>query len=747
MDHIQEPATGEVPKNVNKKRKAAARKRKSAVSRTSTAEKRRERTQHASASGAKKPSGAKRTRPSRLPEGYIPQDAAYAYNAGPAAYPDGSQAAVARQRSAQQKAALKKAPARKKKKKYKINKRRLATFLLCLFLVFLLLFLLVRGISRIGQKKGWSYIYVKPTSSDCRIGVVTRLDENGAPKTIDLAEEVKDGVYAIPVQRGGTTAVIVSDDEYSFNRVNASDPDYYLAEVTSMAADTAERQKSFVEKYQPSVVSTGAKKIASSTTKKLPKISFYSTSRARNALATLGVGSKQLNVSYKDMDYQSRKHPAVPEKSSETTTFTFTASGDNLIHQKIYEQASVRAMGKGYDFDACYEEVSDFYLQHDLSWLDMESLVSNSIEPSTYPSFSSPGEVAKSVYDMMKVRVFNVSNNHIYDKSTEGIESTMEFYAKDMPSDILVSGLYNKKDLYNIPIYTCKGRAVAVLAYTDSTNGINTPEDSKYRVVYTDETDIIKKQVKKAREVADVVIVSCHWGTEDSHVVNDNQKDLAQSLADWGADLIIGTHPHVVQDAEWLTAKDGRKVFCAYSLGNFISTQSQPDELIGLVLECTISTVIDAKGNVSVEVEKPLLYPVITVYGTEASNVHVVWFSDFDEEMASAHGVTETYPTFTYNYITYILKKYVNEDFLVLPVGMMDDEEDLDDLTEDDAQASSDDGSGSSAVSASSTSTTTFARSTTTAAATTAAPSTTASTSAATTASEEDPDDDLPAEN
>ena len=141
MDHIQEPATGEVPKNVNKKRKAAARKRKSAVSRTSTAEKRRERTQHASASGAKKPSGAKRTRPSRLPEGYIPQDAAYAYNAGPAADPDGSQAAVARQRSAQQKAALKKAPARKKKKKYKINKRRLATFLLCLFLVFLLLFL------------------------------------------------------------------------------------------------------------------------------------------------------------------------------------------------------------------------------------------------------------------------------------------------------------------------------------------------------------------------------------------------------------------------------------------------------------------------------------------------------------------------------------------------------------------------------------------------------------------------------
>ena len=75
-----------------------------------------------------------------------------------------------------------------------------------------------------------------------------------------------------------------------------------------------------------------------------------------------------------------------------------------------------------------------------------------------------------------------------------------------------------------------------------------------------------------------------HWGVENSHAIADPQRTLAQNLADWGADLIVGTHPHVLQNAQWLTAADGRQVFTAYSLGNFISTQEKPDQLVGAIL-------------------------------------------------------------------------------------------------------------------------------------------------------------------
>jgi len=733
VDPAEEKSAQRAQKAANRKRKAAAKKRKAAVSRTSTSEKQRA-AQAQAAQSPKKSASAKKRKASqnkkKRPAGAQARTPAQqrARNAQRSGRPTAAQQKNARRSTAMQQQQRK----RRRKKKYKINYRKFVTSLVALALVILLVVLVFRGIANSTRKNGWYYAYVKAASSDVKIGVATKLNKNGQPTAADPVEEVEEGVYAIPVQRGGTTAIIVADENYSFNRVNSDDPNYYLAELTCLNSSSESRQAKFVEKHQPSVVSTGAKKIATESTEELPNITLYKNKRATKELATVGVGTAQPSASYKDLDFVSRKKPETPEREAETSTFTFTASGDNLIHENIYEQASTRAMGKGYDFDAVYADVSDFYQQHDLNWINQESLVSDDLTPSSSPNFCSPGEVAESVYNMMKVRVFNVSNNHIYDQGAEGVNSTMNFYNKKMPADTLASGLYKKSNLYDLPIYTCNGRAVAFLAYTLSTNGYTTPDDAKYTVIYNDETDVIKKQVKQAKEEADVVIVSCHWGTEDSHTITDDQKELAQSIANWGADLIIGTNPHVIQDAEWLSAKDGRDVFCAYSLGNFISTQSSPDELIGLVFECTISTTIDAKGVSNVSIEKPLLYPVITMYGEEATNVHAVWFSDFTDEMAEEHGVAVQYPTFTKSYITYVLQKYVNDEFLVLSVGATEEEEDEDTDTDTETTTAADSsavtttaGNTLSQTTASTETTTVFVRSTT--AASTTAPSTTAS--------------------
>ena len=317
----------------------------------------------------------------------------------------------------------KKAAARKKKK-YKINYRRLITSVVALLLIVLLLFLLIHAIAKKGSKKGWYNIYVTSATSDCRLGRVTELDENGVPAAVDLLEEVKDGVYAVPVQCGGTSTIIVADKDYSFNKVNPYNTEYYLASVQAEYSSDAAKQAEFEDKYQPSIVEVEGQTITTNGMKDLPAITLYGSEKAKDKLAEAAVGSPQPSIPVKKLDYSGRKQPEAPAKTDETATFTFSASGDNLIHQKIYQQASTRAGGNGYDFNFCYEGVSNFYQQHDLNWINQESLLSSKLGPASYPTFSTPGENGQALYNLLNMRVFSVANNHIYDQGASGIEAT-----------------------------------------------------------------------------------------------------------------------------------------------------------------------------------------------------------------------------------------------------------------------------------------------------------------------------------
>lgn len=646
---------------------------------------------------------------------------------------------AAAKRQAQQKRAAQSGQAKKKpqqrKRKYKINYRRFITSMVALALIILFLVLIIHGIASRGNKKGWYNVYVSPSTSDCRIGVVTKLSEAGVPEAVDLVEETKDGVYAVPIQCGGTSTIIVADKDYSFNKVNPYDTNYYLASVQAAYSSDAAKQAEFEDKYQPEIVEVEGKNITTQSTGELPSLTLYGNKSASDKVGEAAVGSTQPSISVKDLDYSGKKKPAAPEKTDESTTFTFSASGDNLIHQKIYQQAAARADGTGYDFNYAYESVSPFYQQHDLNWINAESLINNKLGAASYPNFSTPGEDGQALYNLLNMRVFSVANNHVYDQGATGLEATVDFYENDMPDDVMYTGLWDKNNTDDIPVYTCKGRSVAFLSYTYGTNGNSTPEASDVRVIYTDETDLIKKQVKKANKLADIVIVGCHWGTEDSHVITDDQKKLAQNLANWGADLIVGTHPHVVQNAEWINSEDGRKVFCAYSLGNFISTQALADQVVGLVLDCTIDTVTTPEGEITVAIKSPKLVPTVTVYGADYANTHVVWYKDFTETDAMNHGVKISNANFSYLWVANMLKQYVNTDFLELPdstAGNALNGELSEPETEADPNATTT-ASGASSTSAATSAASTAAASTSAATTTAAATTTRAATTAATT--------------
>ena len=282
-----------------------------------------------------------------------------------------------------------------------------------------------------------------------------------------------------------------------------------------------------------------------------------------------------------------------PEKEPEPVveTIRFSATGDDLIHSPIYKQAQRRATGtEKYSFDYCYEHIAPFYAQQDVNWINQETLCNDKLEPSSYPCFSTPGDCARALY-RAGVRVFSLSNNHTYDKGAAGIAATLRFW-ESMPEDVVTTGLWRGTEDYSrIPLQTINGVTIAYLSYTEHTNGIPQSSAMPANIIYTSQTDVIEQQVRAARQQADFVVVGVHWGVENSHTIVDSQRTLAQNLANWGADLIIGTHPHVLQDAEWLTAEDGRKVFTAYSLGNFLSTQNHPDQLVGAILTVQLQKV------------------------------------------------------------------------------------------------------------------------------------------------------------
>lgn len=360
-------------------------------------------------------------------------------------------------------------------------------------------------------------------------------------------------------------------------------------------------------------------------------------------------------------------NPSLPTPGPQITTLRFSATGDNLIHNGIYEQAKRRAEQNGtggYDFSYCYDQVRQFYSDFDINWINQETLVSDTLEPSTYPCFSTPGDMGRQLYKL-GFRAFNLSNNHTYDKGSQGLQATMDFWSS-MSEDVITAGLYTE-DSTSPVIQTVNGVRIAYLGFTEHTNGIKTPSDAPSHVIYTSELDVMQQVLEQARSDADLVVVSVHWGVEGSHSVTQAQRDLAQKMADWGADVIIGTHPHVVQTAQWLTAADGRQAFVAYSLGNFLNAQSTADTMIGMILTFTIEKTTQPDGTSSTVIRDPLFYPTVNHYDANYANIRIYLLKDYSDELAAAHGVRENFPGFTLSYITSMLQENVASEFLLLP--------------------------------------------------------------------------------
>ena len=330
------------------------------------------------------------------------------------------------------------------------------------------------------------------------------------------------------------------------------------------------------------------------------------------------------------------------EPTEGTTVVHLCCAGDNLIHDNIYVEA--RQDDGTYDFSPCYAPCKKLIEGTDVAILNQETIVNDAFEPSTFPLFSTPTALGDEVVDF-GFNVISMSNNHVLDKGSKGLISSLDYWDT---KDVVHYGAYrDEADSEDIKTLEVNGITFAFLGYMQHTNGIFLNDGEPGKVVYLEEEDVIKRQIEKADKMADVVVVSCHYGTEIENELNAQQLTLTPKLVEWGADLIIGTQAHALSTCTYMDKPDGGQAFVYYGLGNFFHTMydnDNPDGHQGKSLVGIFGKMDVVKDYATKEIkfENVKAIPVISHFegvswDTMWYNCRVYPYGDYTDELWSKH--------------------------------------------------------------------------------------------------------------
>lgn len=338
-----------------------------------------------------------------------------------------------------------------------------------------------------------------------------------------------------------------------------------------------------------------------------------------------------------------------PESEPQPTSVSLLCAGDNLLHINIINQAKARGGDdpSGYDFRPAYKRTAEMVAAADLAILNQETIVTDEFEPSNYPMFCSP-EAAGDQMVEMGFDVMSIANNHVLDKGEAGLVATLDYWKTKHP-DIPVYGAC-MKDEEKIHVLEKNGITFAFLGFMEHTNGLRLPADTQCKITYLSETEEVERQVRAAREIADVVIVSAHYGVEVSNTVTEQQLQITRDLVDWGADIIIGTQPHTVQPMEYVNKPDGGQAFVFYCLGNYISSMtSSPLAMVGMLGKLTVTKQPDG----TIILENPEAVPIVT--NVKSGSVEIYPWSEYTKEIAA----TSNTEGFSYALAEKLVNEYV----------------------------------------------------------------------------------------
>lgn len=323
--------------------------------------------------------------------------------------------------------------------------------------------------------------------------------------------------------------------------------------------------------------------------------------------------------------------------------------GDVLLHTPVSESGK-REDGT-YNYDAIFAHTTSLIGNADIAMANQEVILGGTALGLTgYPSFNGAFEVG----DALSKAGFDVichATNHALDRGEKAVRNCLSFWAENHP-EMTIVGINESSEKQNeITIVEKQGIKIAILNYTYGTNGISLPTGAPYLVNMLDK-EKIAEDVMRARELADFIIVCPHWGIEYHHEESDGQREWAEYLASLGVNLIIGTHPHVIEPVEWVSAENGNKALVYYSLGNFVnSTSDYGDGIADRMLGAMASVKLERNENGAVDIVSYDSIPLVSHLEPGFGGITVYPLEEYTRELAERNEIIKQDSNFTTEYL------------------------------------------------------------------------------------------------
>lgn len=358
------------------------------------------------------------------------------------------------------------------------------------------------------------------------------------------------------------------------------------------------------------------------------------------------VSENRNNRSDASVDNRDSKQVSENEKEQD---ISLIMAGDILLHIPV--DRSCMLDDGSYDYSCIFENTRDDIEKADLALVNQEVIIGGKeLGVTGYPSFNAPFEIG----DALAGSGFDVvchATNHALDRGKTGIVNCLDYWNREHPEVAVIGINRTAEDRNDIYVYEKDGIRIAVLNYTYGTNGVKMPDDMPFAV------DLLKKDrvaddIRRAEDIADFTIVCPHWGTEYNLGKTTDQDNWTDIFFENGADLVLGTHPHVIEPIEWIEDEQtGKKMLVYYSLGNYVNWTAgngpgTSNRMVGGLALVNIGR--DDTGEV-----------VVKDYGVEAIVCHltkekqgitVYRLADYDERLARSNEIVNQDPDFSRQY-------------------------------------------------------------------------------------------------
>ncbi|MDD6037717.1 MAG: CapA family protein [bacterium] len=370
----------------------------------------------------------------------------------------------------------------------------------------------------------------------------------------------------------------------------------------------------------------------------------------------------EVRVEYESLDEPIQEQPEEVElqetepQEMEPPTATILMVGDVLLHTRV-EQSATTEDGS-FDFAPIFANVKDEVAAADLALVNQEVIIGGAeLGISGYPAFNAPYEVADELVDT-GFDVICHATNHALDKGKRGLINCLNYWQENYP-DIAVLGIHDsREDQEKIYIEECEGMRIAILNYTYGTNGIALPGDMPYAVDLLKESRV-REDLAKAEELADFTVVCPHWGTEYSLKKTAEQEKWVNIYSEGGADLVLGTHPHVLEPVEMVEGENG-PMLVYYSLGNFVNWTSGTGSGVANRMVGGMAKVTITREEEKVIISDYEMLPLVTHVSPGFGGVTTYFFEDYSKELSDENAIRSQDGSFCYEYVEKLISEINN---------------------------------------------------------------------------------------